>query len=1253
MLKLKRIQIQGFKSFADKVEMVFEDNGITAIVGPNGCGKSNISDAIAWVLGEQSAKSLRGGRMEDVIFNGTRARLPLGFAEVILTLADPEVLKEANADNAQTAAAQISMPLQSTADPFEESATESEEEIPRETTVAGGAGTAVLVRRKRRPKFQPKPGELVVSRRLFRSGESEYLLNGKLVRLRDVQDIFFGTGLGPDTYAIIEQGRVGLILSSKPSDRRAIIEEAAGITKFKTKRKLAESKLEQAKQNLLRVNDITEEVSRQLGSLKRQAAKARRYRELRDQFRELSRQLFRERAQLLHDSLQLNQQQLDAASGQYSSKHAEIENQEGRYRENNAQIYKVESQLTALREQLAALNLELERGQQRIHFQKEQLTELDARSQDNDREIAHLDMQETQYQNEILAKQQAVEEAAGQFERLQQEFLSQNSNYQLIQSKVQEMEISQETNQRQLLDCVGLAATLRNQIEQLDELEARLENQLKRLDQEVQDSVQARGRLFEEKQVSQLREKDADQRLRELKGEISSESVTLSALKEDSTATQQILLEQKDQLNASTHRLKSLEDLAAHHAYTSEAVRMLLAQAQEESATHFQTPGILADLVEVESPYEAVVEAFLKQELEYILVESDERVNEGIQLLKEKSAGRSTFLVYGDGSTPQADSRLEEQATAALQADDTLVPLRAIVRLPNSFENAIREGMFHLAQAFIASSYAQAGKLARKFPGLIFLSPDGEVIRGRLITGGGKPPSGHFSLKREIRELGRKIGQLEKSIVTVEEKHQALQESIRTGEERLTDFKDKAQELEKELFAVDLRLKQILGEIETLEQRHHLAQLELQRTEVEKGQVQIRRTQYQSDIESADAKRLDIETQIGAQQEALKQLKEQANVEAQNLGELRSELATFRERKQAAEVELSRLTASLSECRDRKIRLESQKTGWKAQCLDIQAAIEQVEQALFNQAVQKASLEAEIRSDETSLNEARVLQLGIDEELKKLRLELEQVQSLRTSHEIERARLSSDHNHLEETCLTELGIGLAEIQQEVSERLAEAQFNELNTQYLELKQKIEAMGPVNMMALEEYQECEQRFQFLTTQRQDLIDSIEDTTAAIREIDQVSREQFREAFTSINANFQETFRTLFGGGHGEMKLLDESDELESGIEIIAQPPGKRLQNVLLLSGGEKALTAIALLLAIFRFQPSPFCVLDEVDAPLDEVNTGRYAQMIKSMSFNTQFLLITHSKKTMEVCDTLYGVTMQEAGVSKIVSVQFQ
>ena len=472
-------------------------------------------------------------------------------------------------------------------------------------------------------------------------------------------------------------------------------------------------------------------------------------------------------------------------------------------------------------------------------------------------------------------------------------------------------------------------------------------------------------------------------------------------------------------------------------------------------------------------------------------------------------------------------------------------------------------------------------------------------------------------------------------------------------EESLLEVRQTAQELEKNLFATDLRLKQILNELDRSGQRQNLAALELQRTESEKAQALLRRTQCTETIATAQQRKVEIEVLIASQSENLKQLKERSLQEAHGLSELRSELATFRERTLAAETELARLDASLRESQQRRERLEGQKSAWATQCSEIQASIRQLEEALFQQAVQRASLEAELRSRENDLTELRSRQTAADQDLQAMRTQLEEVQSEKTQLEIDRARLSSDLGHLEETCVKELGVGLAEIRPETPPALEEAEFAQLNQEYTDLKDKIESMGPVNMMALEEYQECEQRFQFLTTQRQDLLDSIEDTSAAIKEIDQVSREQFREAFTAINSNFQESFRNLFGGGHGEMKLLDEQDELESGIEIIAQPPGKRLQNVLLLSGGEKALTAIALLLAIFKFQPSPFCVLDEVDAPLDEINTGRYAEMIKSMSTGTQFLLITHSKRTMEAADTLYGVTMQEAGISKIVSVQFQ
>jgi len=1257
LLKLKRIQIQGFKSFADKMEMVFEGSGITGIVGPNGCGKSNVSDAIAWVLGEQSAKSLRGGRMEDVIFNGTRARLPLGLAEVTLTLLDPEVLKEANDPFVPESLSLESENGDNDAlDTFESDETATEEAVAEPAADSAGAivttPAAVATKRKRRPKFQPKPGELVVSRRLFRSGDSEYLLNGRQVRLRDIHDIFLGTGLGPDSYAIIEQGRVGLILSSKPSDRRSIIEEAAGITKFKSKRKLAESKLEQARQNLLRVNDITEEVSKQLGSLKRQAAKAKRYRELRDRMREVSRNLFNARAVALDRLLAQSSELLLDVTARYRQQHQEIEEQEVRFRETNASIFSLENELKQMREQLSQLVIETDRGQQRTHYQKEQLKELEARSVENSREIEQLLQQETQLEADADLKRQSLSAAVEQFERIQQEFLSQNSNYQAIQAEVQTLEQSNDQQRTELLDCVSLESAQTNQLQQLDDLDVRLENQLKRLYQERDETAALRMRLGEEEEASGQQQQSEARQLAERKQQITDLSKTLSDLKSEAAGNLELLTESKEQFSSATHRLKSLEELAAHHAYSTEAVRLLLSASREAESNRFQTPGILADWVEVDGSYETMVEEFLRHELEFLLVEENTGVQSGISLLRDRSAGRSTFLLFG-GNPSGNDERYESARAEALREEPSLVPLKQVIRISKDYAAAVEEALPHLSAAFVTSGFERAVQLGRQFPQLVFLSPDGDVVRGRLVSGGGKPAVGHLTLKREIRDLQRKTVVLERSIAEQQEKQEVLQQGIGSQEHSLLEVRQNAQELEKNLFATDLRRKQILNELDRLGQRQNLAALELQRTEGEKAQALLQRTQCTETIATAQHRKVEIEALIASQSESLKQLKEKSVQEAQELSELRSELATFRERKLAAETDLARLDASLKESQQRRERLDQQKAAWATQCSEIQASIQQLEEALFHQAVQKASLEAEIRSRESGLTELRSLQATVDQDLQAMRTRLEEVQSEKTQLEIERARLTSDLAHLEETCAKELGVSLAEIRPETPPTLEETEFAQLNQEYQELKDKIEAMGPVNMMALEEYQECEQRFQFLTTQRKDLLDSIEDTSAAIKEIDQVSREQFREAFTAINANFQESFKTLFGGGHGEMKLLDEQDELESGIEIIAQPPGKRLQNVLLLSGGEKALTAIALLLAIFKFQPSPFCVLDEVDAPLDEINTGRYAEMIKSMSAGTQFLLITHSKRTMEAADTLYGVTMQEAGVSKIVSVQFQ
>lgn len=1251
MLKLQKILIQGFKSFADKTDVVFDGLGVAAIVGPNGCGKSNISDAIAWVLGEQSAKSLRGGRMEDVIFNGTRTRLPLGLAEVTLTLVDPETLKEASLPGCDNAPENGN---DRTAQDTNESVRAEEMTAPVQVqeNPAPPSGTAIAVRKKKPTKFQHKPGELVVSRRLYRSGDSEYLLNGRQVRLRDVQDIFMGTGLGPDSYAIIEQGRVGLILSSKPSDRRSIIEEAAGITKFKSKRKLAESKLEQARQNLLRVNDITEEVSKQLGSLKRQAAKARRYRELRERMRELARDLFNTRALTLNASIERIEQELAQLSDDYQQKRQQLEEQEALYRGGNAQIFSLEEQLKQLREQLSQLSLEIERAQQRVQFQKEQVRELESRALENAHEIDRLVQQDQLYQAEISQKNESLRQITEHYVQMNSRHEAEDAHHQTLQQRVVEMESSSNQLRSELLDCVGKAAALQNQLLQLDDLDSRLEQTKGRLTAEQTEAITTQQQLLEAQESAARQQLEEEKQLSELRQRISLLSGTLAALKGEEAQSHKELLELKERHSSNAHRLDSLQELATHHAYSTEAVRLLLSVAAESREEGFRTPGILADLIEVEPTYEALVEAYLKQELEYLLVESTSSAFEGIALLNKTETGRSTFLLCTNGLTLVADNP-EDLMLSVITQDPSLIPFRNVLKIPHDYEAAVRAALPQLDRTLIASSSDRALELAQQYPQLTFLSPDGSVLQGRLISGGGKASGGHLSLKREIRQLERSASTSHKELQSLEEKIEKLSGSLRDQELELDTVRVRAQELEKSLVGSDLLGKQIQNDLSRARQSQSQADLELQRIEDEKHQNQTKRTEYQEEITTTEGRKAEAENQIAREQEELRLLKERVLQDARRLSELRSELATFRERKLSAEAELNRLAGSLRDCQERASKLASQKNSWAEQAKEIEESIRQVEELLFGHAVRKASQEAEIRSRESSLAETRTVQVSLEDKLKLHRGELEEIQNRKMSLEIDKARLDSDFSHLRETCFKELSLSLDEIRPEVPIQLGDEELLRLDSEYTELKSKIDAMGPVNMMALEEFQECEQRFEFLSTQRKDLLDSIEDTSAAIKEIDLVCREQFREAFSAINMHFQECFTTLFGGGHGEMKLLEEQDELESGIEIIAQPPGKRLQNVLLLSGGEKALTAIALLLAIFKFQPSPFCVLDEVDAPLDEVNNGRYSQMIKSMSLGTQFILITHSKKTMEIADTLYGVTMQEPGVSKLVSVQFQ
>ncbi len=1252
MLKLKQIQIQGFKSFADKTELTFDGSGIAAIVGPNGCGKSNISDAIAWVLGEQSARTLRGGRMQDVIFNGTRSRLPLGLAEVSVVLYDPEKAETAlpTASSSPEAAPAGNDPAAGR----DGSLPEDEARIEgsgRPTPLEAGTDSASGKKKGRRTKTPAKPGELVVSRRLFRSGESEYLLDGRRVRLRDVQEVFLGTGLGPDSYALIEQDRVGLILSSKPSDRRAIIEEAAGVTKFKVKRKLAASKLEQARQNLLRVNDITEEVSRQLDALKRQAAKARRYRELSLEARNLSRSLFSARASRLKAQLSQVSEKFEQFQDQVDRKQRFIEEREAHFRLDNNTLFEAETALKGQREQLSQLQMENQRDQQTIQHRKDRFDQLGIRSRENALELQLLAEQEEQYQVQARERRQALQEVTRQFDRLQEQYDARNREQELRQNKLGDLEVSGDRLRSEQLELLSRATTLRSTVIQLEEHEKQLGLQSVRLENERKQASRDRRNLADTCESAGSRHTREEARLRELTGRVKALSAEVNREREQQVRARQQVAEKREELSAQDQRLQSMKELAAHHAYSAESVRTLLSVADRSRGAEFRTHGILADLVEVDAEHERTVEQFVRQELEFLLVDSPSNAREGIDLLRKSGSGRSTFLVPGNSASDSAADTLDVLIQDLVARDPRLVPMSRVIRVPPRHRQGLRSALPHLFHSLIAPSYQAALQIAQAHPKVTVLTPQGEVFRGQLISGGSGDQRGHLSLKREIRELDRRLQSARRDLLLLEERFQSLDRSVRASEQELTRVNRQVQELEKELVGSNHRLETLANELERLSQREREVSTEIRNLAQERSEIDQRRLQSRSEITRAEARKTEVDQTIDSIQAAWRRLRDEWLHHSQQLSQVGSELAACGERKLATEADRERVQANLQDCLQRGTRLNAQREEWAAQSLEIRNSVRQLEETVFNRAVKRASLEADIRIREGRMETSRKGQAQLEKELQGWRLELDELRNRKTQTEVERARLASDHSHLEESCRQELGEPLESLQVEEVGEFNQEDYRQSEERYLRLRKRLDSMGPVNMMALEEFQECEQRFDFLNRQRQDLLDSIEDTSAAIREIDEVSCEQFQQAFDAVNLNFRESFQELFGGGRGEMKLLDPQDPLETGIEIVAQPPGKRLQNVLLLSGGEKALTAIALLLAIFSYQPSPFCVLDEVDAPLDDVNLGRYSQKIKTMSGETQFVLITHSKRTMEAADALYGVTMEEAGVSKLVSVR--
>ncbi len=1274
LLKLRKVELVGFKSFCEKTHITFSGSGLTCVIGPNGCGKSNIVDAISWVLGEQSHKSLRAERMSDCIFNGTAKRPPLGLAEVTLTLIDPELAEAAEfvlgPQQSETAApGPVGVPdsaYGATAKPFNTEDTEGTEKNAENSDSEGedasmeaqadgdeSKGPGFLKKKRagaEKPAMHLKPGEVVVGRRLYRSGQSEYLINGRVARLRDIQDLFMGIGLGPDSYAIIEQGRIGQILSSKPTDRRAIIEEAAGITKFKTKRRLSEAKLESSKINLSRVNDIYVEVEKQLASLKRQASKARRYAEIREQMRGLLRQVLASKAKELDLEADRLARLVRGISQQESLEAQSVNQWEAEQERLSSRTYELEGELRQHQNVLGQTALELDRSENRILFNRQRTAELTGRLQQLNVEIEQGAAQAAQVELRAAAHGESVTAIQGEVSRVEAILTN-------LVAATAEISGAHDSTEERIAALRRSAAELGEELTRLHGDQAQAEQTLAHHIESVRRYEQQEQQLLEEALHHRERAQAADlhwqsvlERTRRLEELVRNAQARIADLRRQQHEATAQAAASRDALASGRARRASVEQILNDRSYTADAVQKLFASSQNgDESAGFRAVGVLADYAEVEQEYESAVEQFLRDELEYVVVETFDVARAGIAMLRDEVGGRATFFV---DSLRKLNLQPNEPVVPFEIERETVSRLDRLVEFRDPLGPAAKQFLPRLQSAFLVEQSAVAERLARENPAYSFVTPDGTTYQGRVVSGGRPSEAGPLGMKRELRSLDAEVLQLERAASEAQAALHHIEEEFRACEATLEQATAQHVESEKLEVAATLQRDQARGDMVRLG-------IELSDCQTELGRLRNDATAAQRRAEAAQHRRGEVSSaRAGAEQEIAQAMEQQialrqtAQVKQEDLASRRAEMAALAERLASAETIAARMAHELQELVARRAALVLQRDSLVQEQEQLASQTAEHQRQVESLRAEKLRLEARGAEMEREFDATRVRSTQVDDTLRMARQKLGDFREERSKLEIERARNESEREHLRQSCVEELNAQPEDLIAEFPALLTGEELRSSDAQYHELKTRIESMGPINMMALEEYNECEQRFDFLGRERADLLQSITDTQQAIAELDEVCKQKFEEAFTIINQQFATAFHTLFGGGTGEMRLSEPDSSGEPGIDVVAQPPGKRLQNVLLLSGGEKAMTALALLIAIFRYQPSPFCILDEVDAPLDEANVGRFTKLVAEMSVGTQFIVVTHNRKTMEMASVLYGVTMQEPGVSKLVSVRW-
>ena len=1282
MFKLQRLEITGFKSFADYTEIIFTGDGITAIVGPNGCGKSNVADAIAWVLGEQRVKHLRGGEMKDVIFQGSRNRPPSGMAEVIMHMVRDEAVEaEPDIEDIDSTLERIDdrlvnlneiLPSESAevAAPVSETISAEPAEQAQDPTTVSDTATGPRTTYKRHWRrhnlaLEFAPGEAVsVTRRLYRSGESEYLLNGKICRLRDIQDLFSGTGLAGGHYAIIEQGRIGQVLSAKPMDRRTIIEEAAGITKFRVRQRATEARLESARANLSRISDIISEIDRQVNSLRRQASKARRYGVLREELRELLRHVYVAEDRKLTAVLDETKAKLAEITELELGIADDLSKREEAARAATQDARNLEDELTNARAAAAEAVLRRDRQARECSYQQEQLGGIEKRKGEVAAEIEALTSRLVLIEAECHHLQAEDARLREEFDRSALLLRTAEESYSQKLTAANAAEIEIESARSELLSQTAIAERLR-------EIARQLEATLERLSQQAEGLAREGDRAASQHAERKL---ETDRLARELAA-ARAQVAALQAERETAvhtvvrgheavSDTEAELTRVRDEHSRASHRLESLKELDQRRAYYSPAVQLLF--APRESPRDFHFIGTLADALNVDAKWERAVEGVLGSSLQSIVVPTPDDAVRAAQWLRENNGGRASFLVAGlHGGSDEVNTitalacRLEERpALSPGMVEGFRDDLRIcdLLGAPQQLVTVLKRTLPQKMNARLAASLEDA-MMKSIATGEMYVTLNGDwIASGQFINAGDardlEEGAGLLTFKRELRELETRAEVLAREVDTAASAAKDARARLVELEDAVVLLNEAIGREERDAVAREHAMFNLQQELERAERHMRVVGQDSARVDEERLEVENRRANALLEAEAAETAREAAADNVIKASALLTDLRRETEIESESLAAQRAAAAAAAERRRATTAELRRIEGELADVASRVERHRMELAEMAGRSEELKQSIAYLEQLASSVETDRAREQEQIAELSNKLQEARERADEFSAELSELNRRAAEVRDARGGLEVQRAEAQARQTFVHENCHAELGQALEDLARELTFP-EEFDFETNHARVEELRTRLESFGGVNMMALEELAEAEERLLFLTTQRQDIVDGIAATEEALREIKRRSRDRFRHAFEQINKNFSALFQELFGGGRGEMSLIDADDVLESGIDVVAQPPGKRLQNVLLLSGGEKAMAALALVLGIFHYRPAPFCLLDEVDAPLDEANVGRFTDKVVQLSANTQFIVITHNKRTMETARALYGVTMEEVGVSKLVSVKFE